>query len=139
MNVPQISVKVRREATLEQIMEGNSHTNIKFWWMNEYQRTEHTFEKDITWCYNKVKLFLKDNHSELIVNHLMRYDRNAETAYEACQFAASTQALQAKEKLLGLHKPDSQTFVQNNTLSVEHLSDEQIDKILLEAKKLEDK
>ena len=136
-NTPQITVKIRRKGLLEKIMEGNSNANIKDWWMDEYQRTEHTFEKDMTWCYAKVKLFVNDNHAELIANHLMRYDRNAENAFDNFQFAASNQALQANEKLLGLHKPESQTFIQNNTISLEHLTDVQIDKIIEEAKLIE--
>lgn len=136
-STPQITVKIRRAQLLDKIMQGNSNSNIKDWWMETFKKTAHTFEKDKTWCYGKVKMFLKDNHSELIANHLMRYDRNAESAFDYMQFGASNQALQFKEKLLGLHKPDSQTFIQNNTLSVEHLSDEQIDKILTEAKQIE--
>ena len=134
----QYPVKVRRETLLQKMLEGNSNANIKTWWLQSFKLTEHTYEKDVTWCYNRLSLFVKDNQSELITNHLLRYDRNAEAAYELGQIGASTQALQAKEKLLGMHKPESQTFIQQNTLSVEHLTDEQIDRILTEAKQIKE-
>lgn len=130
MNVPQISVKQRRQQLLAKMMEGNSTANLRDWWMEEFNRTDHTYQKDITWCNNKMKLFLKDEHEDIIANHLSRYDRNAEAAFDALQFGASNQALQFKEKLLGMHRPETVAFIQNNNFNLEQLTNDEIIELL---------
>jgi hypothetical protein len=52
------------------------------------------------------------------------------------QVAAANQALSNKEKLLGLHRPDNTTFVQNNNYNFDNLTVEEAKNLLIDAERL---
>lgn len=132
--IEQSSSADRRTELLQKKLEGWTKAQIWEWYGMKYQKSLHSLEKDITAVNRKLSLFVQKKPDEIIEDHLAKYDVIYKTSLEYGQLSAANQALANKEKLLGLHKPENQTFVQNNNFNLEHLTDEQIEKILLENK-----
>ena len=107
------SVKLRREALLDRMLEGDPPAKLRQDWMYTNEgMTLHSYEKDVTWCYKKIQtLNLKDAEA-IYQHHVIMYDENIRLAREIGNVGAANQAMQYKEKLLGLHKPD--VLIQNN-------------------------
>ena len=130
-------VRVRRQELFERMLEGDSPTSLKQQWLlRNDELTIHSYDKDITWCYNQLSKFKIANADEIIQHHIIMYDENIKQARELGAIGAANQAMQYKEKLLGLHKQDVavQVNTQNNTLDFGNKSVEEILKILDAAK-----
>ena len=126
----------RRKVLLTKMMKlEDTPTELREWWLKKYRHLSvHSFDKDLTWCKKSLTRFVQDTKEDIISSHILQYDRNAQAAFEDGNIQGSNQALSFKERLLGLHKPESQTFIQTNTFSLDNLTDEQIDRILEQGK-----
>ena len=128
-----MSVKLRREHLLDRMLEGVAPAQLRNDWMySNNNKTLHSYEKDVTWCYKKIQHLNLKNIESIYQHHLLMYDENIRLAREVGNINAANQAMQFKEKLLGLHKPD--VLIQNNTqqnvFKLEEISVEDL-KILL--------
>ena len=130
-------VKQRRLDVMEMLLEGKSHTQISDVIKHNYQKTEHTVQKDITVAYAMIRQSHDVSYEALVGRHIGMYYDLYQTAKELGDVKGAIAATQAIEKLLKMHQPDNATFVQNNNYNLEHLTDLQIDKILDEAKLIE--
>jgi len=128
-NREQISVKERRSALLTKMLGGTINQVLRTWWLETYKKTTHTFDKDLSWAYKKMRTILDQEHENIIASHIAMYDRNAEAAFEMGNIQGSNQALQFKEKLLKLHNVDQPTFVQT-FINGENLSVQEIKELL---------
>lgn len=137
-NKPQITPTARRNEVFKRKMSGQTKQQIWEWYHPTYQKTLHSFEKDITWCNRKLQQFVDAEGKDVIIDHLIKYDTNYKIALEYGQISAANQALQNKEKLLGLHRPENSTFVQNNSYNFDNLSLEEAKQLLIEFKKEKD-
>ena len=111
-------VKLRRQELFDRMLEGDSPTSLKQQWMlRNDELTIHSYDKDITWCYKQLSKFKIDNAEEIITQHILMYDENIKQARELGALGAANQAMQYKEKLLGLHKPE--VMIQNNSVTLD--------------------
>ena len=126
----------RREALLKKMMKLDATpTELRNWWLAKHKNLSvHSYDKDLTYCKKQLARFVFDEKDNIIADHIMKYDKNYKLALETGNVQGSNQALQFKEKLLGLHRAESQTFVQHNSFNLETLTDEQIDRILEQGK-----
>ena len=136
---PQYKPTLRRKEVMEHRLEGHTKKEIWEWWCAKYNKTLHTFEKDLTWVNKQLSSFVVTEGKDVIVEHLIKYDHIYKISLEFGQLSVANQALVNKEKLLKLHAPDAATFVQNNSYSFDNLSLEEAKQLLLEAKKDDDK
>ena len=126
-------VKLRRQELFDRMLEGDSPTSLKQQWMlRNDELTIHSYDKDITWCYKQLSKFKIDNAEEIITQHILMYDENIKQARELGALGAANQAMQYKEKLLGLHKPE--VMIQNNsvTLDFKEINLDELKKLLHE-------
>lgn len=116
------------------MLEGDTASQLySDWKYRNKGLTKHTFDKDITWCYEQLKEFNLKNGEDIVNQHIIMYDQNIKLARELGAITAANQAMQFKEKLLKLHAPDTQINIQNNTntLSIDKtLSIEELKKLL---------
>lgn len=115
----QSNTKERREWVMKELLEGKPTSKIYDEWDRRFAMSKHSFGKDVTFCYKTIKKYMVDDMDQLITSHLLQYDRNAAQAYDLGQINASTQALQAKEKLLKIHQDNNNTFIQNNLYKID--------------------
>ena len=132
------SVKERREWVLEQLLQGLPTGKIKPIWKVKFDKSDWSFHKDVTYCYKRIKAYMLNDLDDIMVSHVLQYDRNAQEAFDLGQINASNNALQAKEKLLKMHN-DNNTFIQNNLYQLDDkLSVEDIKALLEKYSKDED-
>lgn len=126
------AVDVRRNTILDMMLSGATTTVIRQWFNNNHPAlSEHTMEKDITLAYRELDKYVNRNSQDVINEHVLAYDRLASKTEEDRFYDSSIRARQAKEKLLGLHKPETAVFVQNNNLSLDHLTKEDLDNLII--------
>lgn len=127
------SVTHRRNHILDMMLQGKTTADIRKWFKENHNRlTEHSMEKDITYCYAELKKYVHLNMEDIINEHVMFYDDIAMNAKEAYFYDQAIKAKQAKEKLLGMHKPETQVNVQNNSvnLDLKDISLEELKKLM---------
>lgn len=130
------SVTQRRNNILDMMLAGKTTSDIRKWFNENHSRlTEHSMEKDITFCYSELKKYVNLNSDDIINEHIMFYDDIAKNAKNDYMFDQAIKAKQAKEKLLGLHKADTQINIQNNTAQIDlkQLSFDELKKLLNES------
>lgn len=114
------SVKERRNLVLEMMLKGSTKQQILEWFNDEYpDLSKHSLDKDVTFGYNALKNHVTTNAEDIITEHILYYDQIAKDAKDNYMFDTGIKAKQAKEKLLGLHKPDTAIQVNNNSLNLD--------------------
>lgn len=111
-------VKIRRDALLNQMLEGKTKTALRQWYTENYPNlTLKSLNNDMVQCYEKLREYTSNDTNEIITDHVHRYDILIDMAIDAGFVGEAVKAMQAKEKLLRLHNPD--VAIQNNTLNVD--------------------
>ena len=129
----------RRESLLKKMMNLDvTPTELRKWWLAKHRNLSvHSYDKDLTYCKKQLNRLVHDEKENIINDHIMKYDKNYKEALLLGNIQGANQALSFKEKVLGLHRPENQTFIQHNSFNLETLSEEQIDRILEQGKEEE--
>jgi len=127
------AVLIRRKTIMDMMLSGHTHADLVSYYVTNYSAlTEHSLEKDITWAYDNLKYYINKNADDVINRHIMYYDQIIRDSINSPFKGDAIKAMQAKEKLLGLSKPETQVNLQvnNNTVQVEHLSFDELQKLI---------
>lgn len=132
-----ISVLKRREEILGLMLSGFTHSDLRTYFsMYHPSLSEHSLIKDISWAYDQLDKYTMKDGSIVINKHVMLYDKiirdSIDTAYTR---EVALKAMAQKEKLLNLHRPDVAVQVNNNMLNLDHLSVEDLQKLLTKTDK----
>lgn len=127
-----LAVENRRIEIMNLMLSGVTHSDLVVYYKNNYpDKSEKTLHLDITWAYNELKKYSLRNIEQVIDRHVMLYDKiAAECMNDPYNKATAIKALQAKEKLLKMHSPDTAIQINNNNLDLSHLTVEQLEKLL---------
>lgn len=122
----------RRKEVMAMLLDGKSHTEIQDYIQSNFGVLHGQVEKDIQEAYKIIESDYTQEMQQIISKHIAMYHKHREIALQTGQVQAATQALIAIEKLKGLHKPETQVNIQNNTVTVqtEPLTVEQIKELL---------
>lgn len=129
----QSAVLLRRQSIMDFMLSGVTHADLVVHYQLAYPSlTEHSLEKDITWCYDNLKYYINKNADDVINKHVLFYDKIISETMNSPFKDTAIKAMQAKEKLLKLHNPEM--LIQNNTLNniipVQPMTVEQIKELL---------
>lgn len=112
----ELAVSRRRQQILDMMLEGETKKDILAFYKQRYpELSKHNLDKDITWAYKEMKNYVDFNGEAVVNEHANFYDTLAKNCKEIGDAANAIKAKQAKEKILGLHKPDVAVQVNNNT------------------------
>ena len=136
MKPKQSAVLRRRQSIMDMMLSGHTHADLIQHYMLFYPSlTEHSLEKDITWCYDNLKYFVNKNAEDVINRHIMYYDRIIAECVNSPFKGDAIKAMKQKEELLGLKQIANtqlniQVNTQTNNLDLSHLSLEELKEIL---------
>ena len=125
-----IEVDERREAVLDMMLLGKTNSHIKSFIMNRYNVGLSTVEHDLTIVYQELREFAEKEKTQTIEKHIARYEKAYAHCMETGNVFVALKALKQKEELLQLHKGTPLIAVQNNNMSFDNLSVEEIEKLL---------
>jgi len=129
----QAAVQRRREHIMDLMLSGATHADLVVHYNLFFPNlTEHSLEKDITWCYDNLKHYVNKNADDVINRHILYYDQIIRDSVNSPFKDTAIKAMQAKEKLLKLHNPDVaiQLNTQVNNVQLPELTVEQIKELL---------
>jgi hypothetical protein len=125
------AVEQRRIDILNMMLTGATHSQIKQWYTTYHPvLSEHSCEKDITYAYGELKKYANTSLDDIISHHIIFYDEIAQKATSTGQYDSAIKAKQAKEKLLKMHAPEAAVFVQNNNMSLDHLTKDDLAEVI---------
>lgn len=127
-----IAVQNRRVEIMNLLLSGVTHSDLVVYYQNNYpSKSEKSLELDITWAYKELKKYTLQNIEQVIDRHCMLYDKIAvDCMNDPYNRGNAIKALQAKEKLLKMHSPDTAIQINNNNLDLSHLTVEELNKLL---------
>lgn len=127
-----IAVFNRRTDIMNLLLSGVTHSDLIVYYQNNYPtKSEKSLELDITWAYTELKKYTLKNIDQVIDRHCMLYDKIAvDSMNDPFNRGNAIKALQAKEKLLKMHSPDTAIQINNNNLDLSHLTVEELNKLL---------
>lgn len=128
-------VRQRREKVMKMLLDGESHQYIVKAIHNQYGVGNKSVQKDITLSYIMIRQSHDVSYEALVSRHIGMYYKTWQDATMGGDARGAIAALQAIEKLMKFHAPEQATFIQNNAYSFDHLSLEEVQQLLLEAKK----
>lgn len=117
----------RENDIIAMILEGKPNDEIKTYICSKYNLAISTAATRVSECHQKVRERRKWELDALIDTHVQRYEVLYNKLYELGAKGAAVQALQAKEKLLGLHKNGTHFRVNNQELTTISLQDVKAD------------
>lgn len=127
--------EIRRTDIREMMLQGKPTSHIAAWVKETYGVGRKCVESDITAIYKDLRQEFQREKEELIQLHLARYENlyryymdRGEDDYPNPHFNPffAAKMLEKKEKLLQLHRPDVVVALQQNTINLTTLSDEQL-------------
>jgi len=114
-------VQERRQKILSDLLEGKSKKNILQEVSESADITVHQVSKDLEAIENQIGKFRDSELLNILNLHLIRYEEiYLFYTNEMPDQSMAMQALNAKESLMGLHKPEMNMQVNNNEKVIEH-------------------
>jgi hypothetical protein len=121
-----LDIDKRRDEITAMMVEGRPTRTIVATIQHSYGVSRSTVEKDITMAYDALKQYTKRNIEDIVAVHVNRYESVYQRACEAYDFRSAIAALQAIEKLLRMHVDQPLVAIQNNTMSFDGMSTQEI-------------
>jgi hypothetical protein len=126
------SVALRQQDIEEMLLRGKSTSFIVAFCLNEYGIARSTVEKDLTIIYGYLRKYFEKAKDDIIAEHIAKYDRIFEQCSESYNYRDALKAMRQKEELLKFHRNEPLIAVQNNTLNLENVTDQQLLKAIEE-------
>lgn len=117
-------VELRREEVYNMLTGGYDPDSICIKLSEKYKVAQKSIQSDIYLIRYKLQDYMKKDLEEIIADHIAKYDRVYQKALERGDFDSSLKALNAKEKLLRIHKTESVVTI--NQLNVQAYTNEQL-------------
>jgi len=121
-----VEIDKRRDTVTEMMVDGKPTRSIVAYIQSAYGVSKSTVEKDITMAYESLRGYVKRNIDDIVAVHVNRYEKVYDKACEAYDFRSAIQALQAIEKLLKIHADQPLVAIQNNVMSFDGMSTQEI-------------
>lgn len=125
-----IAVQNRVRQVVDLLLTGRRRDLIIKEISTEHGLSEVQVEMDIAKAYEIIRANAAISNAETIDKHIAMYYTNYEIALSLGDVKAANQALQFLEKLRGLHKPETQINIQQNTVKLDNLSVDDLLKIV---------
>lgn len=131
------AMELRQQDIEEMLLQGKSTSYIITYMRNTYHVARSTTEKDLTIVYRELRKYFEKAKDDIIAEHIAKYDRIFEQCISLADYKDALKAMRQKEELLKFHRNEPLIAIQNNTLNLENVSDEQLLKAIDELKKID--